>query len=257
MLVDTHAHLDMSAFHPDLDGVLQRAREAGVEVILTVGTDVESSRLSLELAESGHSVFGAVGIHPHEAEHFDPQALEALSAMATSHPNVVAWGEIGLDFHYMHSPADRQREAFEGQLARARDLRLPVVIHDRDAHGDVLRILEKMGKGEGLGVIHCFSGDMPLAAKFIALGYCISIPGTVTYPKAVHTQEVARTLPLERLLLETDAPYLAPVPMRGRRNEPAYVVHTAREIARLRGISLDVLAAATTENACRLFGLPR
>lgn len=252
MLTDSHAHLDM--LEEDLDGILQRAREAGVRRIITIGVDLESSSRAVRMAERLGGVFAAVGFHPHDAADADKEQLEALSELAL-HPRVVAWGEIGLDFYRRLSPPDRQEEVFRAQLERAGDLGLPVVIHDRDAHDEVLSILRRMGAGPGRGVIHCFSGDLDLAMAFIDLGYYISIPGTVTFPNAARVRETAKNIPLERLLVETDAPFLSPVPMRGKRNEPAYVRWTALEIARLRGIPLDEVARLSTENAARLFGL--
>jgi TatD DNase family protein len=171
-------------------------------------------------------------------------------------PEVVAWGEIGLDYYRNYSKNENQRKIFEAQLDMARAVELPVIIHDRDAHHEVYATLEKMGKGERKGVIHCFSGDKDLAEAFIALGYFISIPGTVTYKKAVQIKEVAAKIPLDRMLVETDAPFLAPVPRRGRRNEPSLVTHTAREIARLRDIPFETVSEQTTRNARKIFGLP-
>lgn len=252
-LVDSHAHLDMDDFAGDLPHVLKRALTAGVEAIITVGIDVESSMRAADIAEENEGVFSTVGMHPHNAAACSEKDLEDLAALASSGKKVVAWGEIGLDYNRNYAPHERQIEVFERQLALSRDLSLPVIIHDREAHQTVLEILKRNGKSRG--VIHCFSGDLDLALAFIGMGFHISIPGTVTYKKAETVREVAMKMPLERLLVETDAPFLAPVPMRGKRNEPAFVRYTAEEIARLRGMSLDMLSEAVSENARALFGI--
>ena len=199
-------------------------------------------------------MFAAVGCHPHDADRCTGEVLKSLADL-TSSPEVVAWGEIGLDFYRGYSTPANQVEIFTQQLAVARELHLPVIIHDREAHEQVLSILRKMGKGERQGVIHCFSGDVELAHSFIDLGYYISIPGTVTYKKAFMVKDVAASIPLERMLVETDAPFLAPAPLRGKRNEPAFVEYTAREIARLRNKTFEEVAMQTSKNAEDLFGL--
>jgi TatD DNase family protein len=253
MLIDSHAHLDMEEFEGDLPEVLARALESGVSEIISIGIDLPSSAKALELARKHDFVYSTVGYHPHNAKEADAKVLRDLADLALD-PKVVAWGEIGLDFFRRHSPPQSQIEAFERQLDMARDLGLPVIVHDREAHEQLSEILRK--KGPPLtGVIHCFSGDYALARFFMDMGFYISIPGTVTYKKAALVQEVAARIPLERLLVETDAPYLAPVPHRGKRNEPAFVKYTAQEIARLRGMDYQELARATSENARTLFKL--
>ncbi|MFP3911475.1 MAG: TatD family hydrolase, partial [Desulfobacteraceae bacterium] len=207
-----------------------------------------------ELAAEYPCVKAAIGYHPHNAQACTPADLAELAQLA-SDPAVVAWGEIGLDFYREYSDPQAQQPIFEEQLIMAHDLGLPVVIHDREAHEAVYSLLKKMGKGDRKGVIHCFSGDPTLARAFMDLGYYISIPGTVTYKTAAVTRQVAASLPLDRLLVETDAPFLAPVPNRGRRNEPLFVTYTAREVARLRGLELAEVARQTTQNAAYLFGL--
>jgi TatD DNase family protein len=254
MLIDTHAHLDMKHFDKDRGEVLQRAERGGISHIITVGIDLDSSRKALGLAHENRSVYAAVGYHPHNAGGNISENLHALAGM-TSDPKVVAWGEIGLDFFRGYSSREDQLGIFAPQLEMALELDLPVIIHDREAHSEVLKILKKIGKGERRGVVHCFSGDIDLAMALIALGYFISVPGTVTYKKALQTKEVAAGIPLERLLVETDAPFLAPVPKRGKRNEPLFVTYTAREIARLRGIDFEEVAQASSNNAKTLFGL--
>jgi len=253
MLIDSHAHLDMEEFEGDLSEVLSRALESGVSEIISIGIDLPSSAKALELARKHDFVYSTVGYHPHNAKEADAKVLRDLADLPLD-PKVVAWGEIGLDFFRRHSPPQNQIEAFERQLDMAGDLGLPVIIHDRDAHEQLSEILRR--KGSLLtGVIHCFSGDYALARFFIDMGFYISIPGTVTYKKAALIQEVAARIPLERLLVETDAPYLTPLPHRGKRNEPAFVKYTAQEIARLRGMDFQDLARATSENARTLFKL--
>jgi TatD DNase family protein len=254
MLIDSHAHLDMEDFDADRDLVIKRARAGGVVRIITIGTDLVSSVKAIEIAKEYKFVYATVGYHPHNAKEADARDLEKLTALA-SDVKVVAWGEIGLDFFRRHSPPDLQMKAFERQLDMAFEQKLPVIIHDRDAHADLLRIL-KSRKRQYLGVIHCFSGNYDLAMALIELGFCISFPGTVTYKNALDTQSAASRIPLERLLVETDCPYLTPVPFRGKRNEPLYVKHTAEKIAQLRQLDSKKLEEATSANAIRLFSLP-
>jgi len=253
MLIDTHAHLDMEEFEKDRKAVLARAMEEGVGQIITIGTDGPSSRKAIEIAEKNDFIHAAVGYHPHNAGEVDAQALRDLAKLAGS-PKVVGWGEIGLDFFRCLSPPQRQIEIFQKQLDMAGNMGLPVIIHDRDAHEQLIKMLRENRVPSG-GVIHCFSGDYEMAGFFMDLGFYISIPGTVTYKKALLVQEVAAKIPLERLLVETDAPFLSPAPYRGRRNEPAFVKYTALEIARLRGMDFQALADATSRNAKTLFKL--
>jgi TatD DNase family protein len=254
VLIDTHAHLDMKDFKDDLEDVLERALNGGISHIITVGIDIPSSLKALELANRYDFISSSIGYHPHNADDIDSKGLEELGRLALE-PKVVAWGEIGLDFFRRHSHPKRQIEAFEQQLEMASRFHLPVIVHDRDAHDEIFAILSKK-ENEGLrGVIHCFSGDYDLAMALINVGYYISIPGTVTYAKAVNVQDVASRIPIDRLLVETDAPFLAPVPKRGKRNEPLFVNHTARKIAQLRGIDFEEFCLKTSENAKRLFGL--
>jgi TatD DNase family protein len=258
-LVDTHAHLDFRHFDADRQAVLERASAAGVAKILTVGTDVPSSRRAVGLAARHDRVFAAVGIHPHDAKRLNGSALAELRDLAQQ-PRVVAVGEIGLDFYRDRSPRDVQRKAFLAQLAWSAKLSKPVIIHDRDAHSEVMGILEDWAGGlkgsalEGrLGVLHTFSGDRAMAEQAVELGFCISISGPVTYKNADRLADVVRHVPLDRLLVETDCPFLTPHPYRGRRNEPAYVRLVAERIATLREMAFEGLAKATTANAERLF----
>jgi TatD DNase family protein len=252
---DSHAHLDDARFDADRVAVLERARAAGVERILTIagGTQAEELSRAVRLAEAHPNLWAAVGLHPHEARHATEELLAALEAQAHS-PRVLAWGEIGLDYQYDHSPRDAQQEAFRRQLHLARALRLPVVIHCRAAWDDCLRLLEVEWASSGLGgILHCFSGDAGVARCALDWGFLISFAGNVTFPRADNLRAAARETPLDRLLIETDCPYLAPQPMRGKRNEPAFVVETAAALARLRGMSGEELGARTTENFLRLF----
>ena len=255
MLVDTHLHLDMKPFDQDRQQVLERALECGIGFMITIGIDMTSSLKAIQLAHQYDAVYSTIGYHPHHASDMDTQILKELSRLA-SEPKIVAWGEIGLDFFRRLSPPETQREVFRQQLELAMDFDLPVIIHDRDAHEEMLDILIKTGKERHKGVIHCFSGDYALAMVLIGMGYYISIPGTVTYKNAFQIQEVATRIPLGKLLLETDAPYLAPVPKRGKRNEPSFVTYTAKKVAHLRGITVQDLCRQTTNNAKTLFSLP-
>jgi TatD DNase family protein len=253
--IDTHCHLDMEPYADDLEEVLARARLHGVTRIITVGIDAESSAKAVCLAEKYPQIFATVGAHPHNAaglSDVDYLLLEKLAA----HPKVVAYGEIGIDLFHNFSPPDLQAEHFSRQVELAKELNLPLVIHDRDAHKEVMRILQKFAPFPAGGVMHCFSGDADLASRVIELGFYLSIPGVVTFKKSEMLQEAVRAIPTESLLLETDGPYLAPEPRRGRRNEPSLLLFTAARVAELKSVSLDDLARITTENAEKLFGLP-
>jgi TatD DNase family protein len=258
MFIDSHAHLEMDDFDRDREEVLRRALEARLTHIITIGTDLESSLKALELTEKYDFIFAAVGCHPHNAKDLDSRLLDTLVSLA-SNRKVVAWGEIGLDFFRRHSPPHQQVEAFEQQLDAAARLGLPVIIHSREASLKVYDIIKKRRENHG-GVIHCFAETYELAMAFVEMGYLISIPGTVTYKNAATVQDVAKRVPLESLIIETDAPFLAPVPFRGKRNEPAYVVHTANRIAELRQIKVEELAHHASDNTKRVFrindGLP-
>ncbi|OGR06518.1 MAG: hydrolase TatD [Deltaproteobacteria bacterium RIFOXYD12_FULL_50_9] len=252
-LVDTHCHLDMSAYGEDLDQVLLRARDAGVTRIVSVGIDLVSSRAAIDLARHHQGIVATVGVHPHNiAELTDSQYLE-LQVLARE-PEVVAWGEIGMDSVRSHTPLALQREHFQRQVLLAKAANLPLVIHDREAHVEVMEILQRESPYPAGGVMHCFSGDSTLARAVMELGFYISITGVVTYNKADMLAEVVRTVPLTALLLETDGPYLTAVPWRGKRNEPAYLLSTAQKVADLKNISLAEVAQQTSINAAALFG---
>ncbi len=256
-LIDTHAHLSFSDFDADRDEVLARAWDAPIEYIVTIGSGqgVEGNHTAVALAHTDPRIFAAVGIHPHDAEKEGAAGIEALTAFI-GQERVVALGEMGLDYHYHHSSREAQEACFRAQLKLAHRHSLPVIIHDREAHAGVWRIIEDEGVPPAGGVFHCFSGDVAFAEKVVAAGFFISIPGIVTFDRAHDMQGVAAMIPLERLLLETDSPYLAPIPHRGRRNEPAYLIHTARKIAAIKGVALSDVARVTTLNAKRLFNLP-
>jgi len=253
-LVDSHCHLDDSRFEGDREEVILRAQQEGVGLMLSIGTcegppDLEAG---IRLAEKYECIYATVGVHPHDASKADDRSLCRMEELA-AHPKVLALGEMGLDFYYDNSPRDQQRTVFAGQLQLARKLRKPVIIHTRDAWDQTLGILEKHWRGSELpGIMHCFSGGPQEARQCLALGFYLSFAGILTYPKAAAVAEAAREAPLDRILVETDAPYLAPVPHRGRRNEPAFVAETARKLAALRGAPLEEIAAATTANFRRL-----
>lgn len=255
LLIDSHAHLDFDKYDGDRDAVLSRAAEAGVERIITIGCDLASSRRAHDLACAHPGrLFAAAGVHPHEADAFDDDDWPALRALMTA-PEVVAVGETGLDYYYDRSARPRQRAMFERQLVASAEIGKPVVIHVRDAFDDAWEILDAVGAPAG-GVLHCFTGGPAEAERAVALGLHVSFSGIATFSSATALREAVTRVPADRLLVETDAPFLAPVPMRGKRNEPAFVVHTAREVARLRGEDFAAVAAVTRANTVRLFGLP-
>jgi TatD DNase family protein len=254
MLIDTHAHLDFPDFADDLDGVLARAADHGVLEIVTIGIDVASSRRAVALAQDLPRVFATVGIHPHGAQVLGDPTLEELRGLARQH-RVVAIGEIGLDYYRDRQPRDVQRQCLGQQLELAVRTELPVVIHVRAAYADFMAIIADYVTELPGVVLHCFAGDWEVAERALDWGFYLSIPGTVTFAKAELQQQVAQRAPLERLLLETDAPFLAPVPYRGKTNEPSFLRYTAQKVADLRRIPLEELARATTENATTVFKL--
>lgn len=255
-LIDTHCHLDMDAYAKDLEDVLARAKKYRVNHIITIGIDLASSRKAIQLAMKYPGISATVGVHPHDVDQSNKYTYDSLAALAERHRDqVVGYGEIGLDYVKKYADPVNQKEHFANQLALARELRLPVIVHDREAHEDTLKILKDSGPLNFGGVMHCFSGDAEFARKVIDLGFYVSIPGVVTFKNGRELQDVAKIVPLNSLLVETDGPFLSPHPMRGKRNEPTHVIYTADCIARLRGISLDEVARTTTENACTLFNL--
>jgi TatD DNase family protein len=251
-LTDTHCHLDFDAFDADRSQVIERARAVGVQWIIDPGVDLSSSRAAIRLSETHAGVFAAAGVHPNDALSWDNHTLPELRQMAT-HPRVVAVGEIGLDYYRDRAPKDVQQRIFRQQLDLAAELGLPVIIHCRNATADVLRILAEKRASTLKGVLHSFSGDQAAAEQALALGFWIGITGPVTFQNAADLQLLVSRLPLENLLIETDAPFLTPHPRRGQRNEPAHVHFVAEKIAALKGLPLQVVAEATTANAARLF----
>lgn len=259
MFVDSHAHIDGDEYREDRDEVVERAREAGVRAILNVGTgDPRSGAFerAVGVAEKYEKVFAAVGVHPHDAKLFDEEAESLLKRLVLESPRVIAWGEIGLDYHYDHSPREVQREVFRRQLRIARELALPVIIHSREADEDTVQILrEELTDSKRRGIMHCFGGGREMAEAVLELGFMISFAGNVTFKKAEDLRAVARHVPLERLLVETDCPYLTPVPFRGRRNEPARVREVAAGLAELHNLTTEEMGRITTENFSRFFNL--
>jgi len=254
MLVDTHAHLQWASFDKDREDVIRRARKVNVKYIVNIGFDLDGSKEAIELAEKHEGLYATVGIHPHNASQLNENILDKLRKLSEN-PKVVAIGETGLDYYRNLSPKEAQKKAFEAQLFLAEELGLPVVIHDREAHADTLEILSKF-KGKINGIMHCFSGSREMAEQCIKSDFYISFAGPVTFPSSYKLHETAKGIDLNKILLETDSPWLAPQEMLGKRNEPAFVLFTAKKIAMLKGISVDELAEATTENAKEIFQLP-
>jgi TatD DNase family protein len=256
MFIDSHAHIDGPEFDADRDEIIERARDAGVSVILNVGTGDPHSRAferAVELGQKYESIYTAIGTHPHDARFYDDKAEEKIKTLVQSE-RVLAWGEIGLDFHYDNSPRDVQLAVFRRQLHAARECDLPVVIHTREAESETIEVLtSEYERAERRGIFHCFSGSKELAQRAIELGFMISFSGIVTFKKAEELRAVAREVPLERLLIETDCPYLSPIPYRGKRNEPAYVVEVARCLAGIHGVDIDEIGRVTSENFASFF----
>ena len=259
MFVDSHAHIDGTEFDSDREEVIQRARDAGVSAILNIGTgDPHSGALerAVELAEAHADIYTAIGIHPHDARLFDDAAEQVIIKLNTQSSRVIAWGEIGLDFHYDNSPRDVQMKVFQRQLDLAGEANLPVIIHTREAEAETIEILKFHGAGaDPPGIMHCFSGSSWLAHQAIDLGFYLSFSGIVTFKKAEELRTTAKLVPLDRLLIETDCPFLAPVPYRGKRNEPAYVVEVARCLAELHGKTIEEMGQITSQNFARFFNL--
>ena len=258
-LIDSHAHIDGPQFADDRDAMLSRARAAGISTILAIGTGPGPEKLdaALPYAESHNWIYTTVGIHPHDAKEVTPDHLDTLAALS-KHPKVIAWGEIGLDYFYDHSPRDVQERVFRQQMELAQAANLPIIIHCRDAWDVCLRLLDEAWKPTGLGgILHCFTSTLDHAQKGLDLGFLISFTGNISYPKAQNIRDVAKALPLSNILIETDSPYLAPQPHRGKRNEPAYVVEVAKALANVRDLGLPEIAAKTTENFRRFFRLTR
>jgi TatD DNase family protein len=252
MIVDSHGHIYGDRFAEDRAAVVERAVQAGVRHLMQVGCNLEESRQVVALAERAAGVYASVGVHPHDADQVDEAVLTGLRAL-TEHPKVLAWGEIGLDYYYDNSPRETQRRGFAAQLRQAVELDLPIVVHTRDAEEDTLRILRDDPPARG-GHIHCFTGTAPMAEALVEMGFHIGFTGIITFKNADALREVVAATAIDRLLVETDCPYLAPVPNRGKRNEPSYVVHVAEAVARIKGLSYEEVARATTENFYRVYG---
>jgi len=256
VLIDTHTHLDDARFDGDRDAVIARAREAGVETLITIGCDLASSRAAVSLADRYPFIYATVGVHPHEVKCIGDDWYDELRRLA-QHPKAVAYGEIGLDYHYNHSPPKLQRDRFREQVCLARELGLPIVIHTREAQEDTIKILKEEKGSEVGGVFHCFSGDAWLAKDALDMGFFLSFSGVITFQNATMLRDIMKTVPMDRLLVETDCPFLTPVPHRGKRNEPAYVKFVAEKIAELKGstepMSVEEIGRITSQNARRLF----
>ncbi len=253
MLVDSHCHLEFPDFADELDAVVRRAAEAGIGLMVTIGTRLSRFDEVRAIAERYDQIYCTVGVHPHEAEAEGQKTADQLIELA-KHPKVIGIGETGLDYFYEHSPRQAQASSFRAHIAAARETGLPLIVHTRDADDETAAILaEAVGQGRLTGVLHCFSSSRQLAEKAVDLGFYISLSGILTFKKALELRDIARDVPTDRLLVETDAPYLAPVPKRGKRNEPAYTAHVAARLAEIRGMTPEAIADATTDNFFRLF----
>lgn len=257
MLIDSHAHIDDEKFNEDREAVLENARAAGVELIINPGADEASSFRAVAMSEKYPMIYATVGIHPHDAKDYLPQKHDALLREWAKKEKVVAIGEIGLDYHYDYSPRDVQQEVFIRQLIIAKAVKLPIVIHNRESMEDMVRILKDHFAPEYGGIMHSYSGSVEMARVFLDMGFHLSISGPLTFKNARKLPEVVAMMPLDRLLIETDSPYLTPTPYRGKRNEPAYVALVAAEIARIRGMTVEEVAEITTQNAKRVFGISK
>lgn len=252
MIIDSHAHLDDIRFDDDRDMIIRNLEGNGIELVLNIGADLKTSIASVSLADKYENIYAAVGVHPHSVKEMDNSTIEILKAFA-KRDKVVAIGEIGLDFYYDNSPRDTQRKWFKEQLKLAKEVNLPIIIHTREAAQETFDILKEAQDGSLRGVLHCYSGSLEMALEYIKIGFYISIAGPVTFNNARITKEVAKEVPLDKLLIETDSPYLTPVPNRGKRNEPMFTKYVAETIAELRGISFDELVEATNRNTKELF----
>jgi TatD DNase family protein len=253
-LIDSHAHIQGKEYVGETEAVIARARDAGVEQIIVVGGagQMSSNTEAVALAESHANLYATIGMHPHDAKRVHEQELRELKKLS-AHSKVIAVGETGLDYYYDHSPREVQREVFAQFISLANEIELPLVVHERDAAHEAVDLLRSEGKGKVLGVIHCFTGDYVAARNYLDLGFYLSFTGIITFKNADSLREVVRKVPLDRMLVETDSPYLAPVPHRGKRNEPAYVRQVAETVARIKGVSLEEVAWTTTCNVRELF----
>jgi TatD DNase family protein len=250
--IDSHCHLEMPHFDEDRDAVIQRAKEAGVTRMITVATNLGDAKKAAQIANGATGVFLALGLHPHDARTASEDVWKEMNELARG-PKVVAWGEIGLDYHYDHSPRHIQRSVFAEQIYIARELGLPIIIHTREANNDTLGVLENEADGPYSGVVHCFGGDLAMAERVLDMGFKISFTGTITFRKNLQTHEVIRYVGLDNILIETDSPYLTPIPHRGKRNEPAHVALVARHLAEIMGAPLETVAEKMWQNTCGVF----
>lgn len=255
MLFDTHTHLNDQAFAEDRQQVIARAQEEGVSLLVNVGFNRETIPTTLQLAETYDFIYAAVGWHPHDAKDLTEQDLVWIEDLAQTHPKVVAIGEMGLDYYWDNSPRDVQKEVFKQQISLAKRVKKPIIIHDRDAHRDVVDILKAEGAEEVGGIMHCFGGSVEIAQECLELGFYISFGGPLTFKNAKKPKEVAAQIPLDRLLIETDSPYLTPHPFRGKRNESSYVKHVAHSLAEIKNVSFEEICQITMENGKRVFQL--
>lgn len=253
-LVDSHCHLDYEPMASDINGTLKRAEAKGIGAFLTICTDLSKTPLLQKIAESHENVFATVGVHPHDSEKtLPPQKLLAALKEAATHPKIVGFGETGLDYYYKHSPKDLQKQAFQAHIEAALACDLPLIVHTREAEQDTLDLLKDVGQDKVRGVMHCFSGSTRLRDQALDLGFYISVSGIVTFKKAQDLRDILKEVPLDRLLVETDSPYLAPEPFRGKSNEPAFMIETVQKLAELKDVTLDTLATQTTHNFLTLF----
>jgi TatD DNase family protein len=252
--IDSHAHLDDKRFNKDRDEIIRYLHDDGIEAVLNPGADLKSSKKAVEIAEKYPNIYAAVGCHPHDTKYMDDETMNIFRELAKS-KKVVAIGEIGLDYYYNNSERDVQKKWFREQIRLAKELDLPYIVHDRDAHEDLLRIMKEEHYDGARGVLHCYSGSVEMAREFIKLGFYISLAGPVTFRKARVPKLVAKEIPFDKLLIETDSPYLTPEPFRGKRNEPMYVRFVAEEIAEIRNVSLDEVAEKTNQNFKTLFNI--
>lgn len=253
IFIDTHTHLDFDRFDTDREEVIRRAHDANVAAMITIGIDHKTSLAAVKIAEEHTNIYAAVGVHPHDAANMTDEEFDDICSLL-SHPKVVAIGEIGLDYHYDYSPRDVQRRVFRRFLDVAKEEQMPVIIHTREADEDILATIKEKARDNWQGVFHCFSGNEQMAKRVLELGFTISFTGTVTF-KNSDSAAVAASVPLDRLMIETDCPFLAPIPKRGKRNEPAFVVHVAEKIADTKQMPIEEFAQATTLNALRLFNI--
>ncbi|WP_338026058.1 TatD family hydrolase [Abyssisolibacter fermentans] len=254
MLIDSHAHLDDSRFDKDREQLIKDLGNNNIELIINPGSDVATSVKAVSLAQKHENIYAAIGVHPHEVEDMEDETIELLRSLSKK-DKVVAIGEIGLDYYYDNSPRELQKKWFREQIKLAKELDLPIIIHDRDAHQDTYDIIKELKDDSLRGVLHCYSGGVELAREFIKLGFYISFAGPITFKNAKVSKLVAKEIPLEKMLIETDSPYLTPHPHRGKRNEPLYVRFVAGEIAQLKGISFEEVMNITNKNARELFGI--